>query len=252
MAAAQLSLSKMAASRAPSLSSCNSTFCREMATSCNGRQVPPPSSVQGGGFLRPCAQDGVALFFLPPTWRPPVQNGRFRPDTAQATSSVPNMASPGGRGHLKDGRARSLLSVRSVGTAPHMVPAPFPTHMAAPLSLRLAARLAAAPRHLHCGAPRPAVGRWRAEQGLAPSSSGYGPLRDLPDWSFVDGRPTPPWKGQIRRRQEDEAFARRVAMLARELDEGLRRWREQQRRTQEAEEQMTQKQLQPKGRPRES
>nr|XP_032625197.1 39S ribosomal protein L52, mitochondrial [Chelonoidis abingdonii] len=91
-------------------------------------------------------------------------------------------------------------------------------------------------------APRPEAG-----QGLAPSSAGYGPLRDLPDWSFVDGRPAPPWKGQTRRRQEDEAFARRVAMLHREMEQGLQRWQIQQRQQQEAKESKRQSQLQPKG-----
>ncbi|CAM5154092.1 unnamed protein product [Eretmochelys imbricata] len=126
---------------------------------------------------------------------------------------------------------------------PALLPVPFPK-MAALLGLRLAPRLAAAPRHIHCGAARPAVGQWRAQQGLAPSSAGYGPLRDLPDWSFVDGRPAPLWKGQTRRRQEDEAFARRVAMLEQEMERGLQRWQVQQ---QEAKESKRQNQLQPKG-----
>ncbi|KAG6926528.1 mitochondrial ribosomal protein L52, partial [Chelydra serpentina] len=98
----------------------------------------------------------------------------------------------------------------------------------AALGPRLAPRLAVAPRHIHCGAAHPAVGQWRVQQGLAPSLAGYGPLRDLPKWAFVDGRPAPPWKGQIRRRQEDEAFARRVAMLEQEMERGRRHWQVQQ------------------------
>ncbi|XP_037771974.1 39S ribosomal protein L52, mitochondrial [Chelonia mydas] len=129
---------------------------------------------------------------------------------------------------------------------PALLPVPFPK-MAVPLGLKLAPRLAAAPRHIHCGAARPAVGQWRAQQGLAPSSAGYGPLRDLPDWSFADGRPAPLWKGQTRRRQEDEAFARRVAMLGQEMERGLQRWQVQQRQQQEAKESKRQNQLQPKG-----
>ncbi|MEE6527439.1 hypothetical protein FKM82_028823, partial [Ascaphus truei] len=48
---------------------------------------------------------------------------------------------------------------------------------------------------------------WRLRHGFAPSGSEYGPLTDLPDWSFADGRPGVPWKGQIRRKEECEAMA---------------------------------------------
>uniref|UniRef100_A0A8C0V9Y9 Large ribosomal subunit protein mL52 n=1 Tax=Cyanistes caeruleus TaxID=156563 RepID=A0A8C0V9Y9_CYACU len=37
--------------------------------------------------------------------------------------------------------------------------------------------------------------------------SGPGPLRDLPDWSFADGRPSPPWRGQLRRLREQRELA---------------------------------------------
>uniref|UniRef100_UPI001293EE99 large ribosomal subunit protein mL52 n=1 Tax=Lonchura striata TaxID=40157 RepID=UPI001293EE99 len=69
--------------------------------------------------------------------------------------------------------------------------------MAARRVLRLAERQARWLRPL----PRPPqrIGQWREAQGLSPSTSGPGPLRDLPDWSFSDGRPSPPWRGQIRR-----------------------------------------------------
>uniref|UniRef100_A0A8C3T344 Large ribosomal subunit protein mL52 n=1 Tax=Chelydra serpentina TaxID=8475 RepID=A0A8C3T344_CHESE len=107
----------------------------------------------------------------------------------------------------------------------------------AALGLRLAPRLAVAPRHIHCGAAHPAVGQWRVQQGLAPSLAGYGPLQDLPDWAFVDGRP------------EDEAFARRVAMLEQEMERGRRHWQVQQRQQQETRERKRQHQLQPHLRP---
>nr|XP_041568831.1 39S ribosomal protein L52, mitochondrial isoform X1 [Taeniopygia guttata] len=72
--------------------------------------------------------------------------------------------------------------------------------MAARRVLRLAERQARSLRPL----PRPPqrIGQWREAQGLSPSPSGPGPLRDLPDWSFSDGRPSPPWRGQERRISE--------------------------------------------------
>ncbi|XP_074874563.1 large ribosomal subunit protein mL52 [Buteo buteo] len=87
--------------------------------------------------------------------------------------------------------------------------------MAARKIMRMAERQARSLRPL----PRPAqrIGQWRVAQGFAPSTAGYGPLRDLPDWSFVDGRPAPLWKGQLRRLEENEALARRAVKLSRIL-----------------------------------
>ncbi|XP_026638929.1 39S ribosomal protein L52, mitochondrial-like isoform X2 [Microtus ochrogaster] len=42
-------------------------------------------------------------------------------------------------------------------------------------------------RRLHCSAAARAGGRWRLQQGLAANPSSYGPLMELPDWSFADG-----------------------------------------------------------------
>ncbi|CAJ1086032.1 S ribosomal protein L52%2C mitochondrial [Xyrichtys novacula] len=90
--------------------------------------------------------------------------------------------------------------------------------------------------------------KWRQEHGLARSGTEYGPLTDLPDWSYADGRPAPPLKGQIRRKQEREAIARRIVMLNSEVDKGMEMWRERQeeaRRTEEHEKSLL---LKPKGR----
>ncbi|PNJ35846.1 MRPL52 isoform 9 [Pongo abelii] len=62
-------------------------------------------------------------------------------------------------------------------------------------------------RRLHCSAAAWAGGQWRLQQGLAANPSGYGPLTELPDWSYADGRPGPPMKGQLRRKAERETFA---------------------------------------------
>ncbi|KAM7321593.1 hypothetical protein ACRRTK_019685 [Alexandromys fortis] len=62
-------------------------------------------------------------------------------------------------------------------------------------------------RRLHCSAAARAGGQWRLQQGLAANPSGYGPLTELPDWSFADGRPAPPMKGQLRRKAQREKLA---------------------------------------------
>ncbi|XP_065520432.1 large ribosomal subunit protein mL52 [Lathamus discolor] len=93
--------------------------------------------------------------------------------------------------------------------------------MAARKIMRLAERRA---QSLRPTPPRPQrIGQWRVAQGWAPSTAGYGPLRDLPDWSFVDGRPAPLWKGQQRRLQENEALARRALKLSQSLDGAVQR-----------------------------
>ncbi|XP_058396971.1 large ribosomal subunit protein mL52 isoform X3 [Diceros bicornis minor] len=62
-------------------------------------------------------------------------------------------------------------------------------------------------RRLHCSVVARAGSQWRLQQGLAANPSGYGPLTELPDWSYADGRPAPPMKGQLRRQAQREKFA---------------------------------------------
>ncbi|KAJ8344686.1 hypothetical protein SKAU_G00288790 [Synaphobranchus kaupii] len=89
--------------------------------------------------------------------------------------------------------------------------------------------------------------KWRAENNLARSGTEYGPLTDLPDWSFADGRQAPPLKGQERRKREREEFARRVVLLSSEVDRGMQRWREGKEEEKATEERKKSLQLKPKG-----
>ncbi|KAM7366350.1 hypothetical protein PAMP_015798 [Pampus punctatissimus] len=89
---------------------------------------------------------------------------------------------------------------------------------------------------------------WRKEHGLARSGTEYGPLTDLPDWSFADGRPAPPLKGMLRRRQEREVLARRIVMLSSEVDKGIESWSEKQEEAKRIEEHKKSLLLKPKGR----
>uniref|UniRef100_UPI0037E99400 large ribosomal subunit protein mL52 n=1 Tax=Semicossyphus pulcher TaxID=241346 RepID=UPI0037E99400 len=89
--------------------------------------------------------------------------------------------------------------------------------------------------------------KWRRENGLSRTGSEYGPLTDLPDWSFADGRPAPPMRGQLRRKQEREVTARRIVMLSSEVDRGMEAWREKQEEAKRMEEQKKSLLLKPKG-----
>ncbi|XP_051285284.1 39S ribosomal protein L52, mitochondrial [Dicentrarchus labrax] len=89
--------------------------------------------------------------------------------------------------------------------------------------------------------------KWRKEQGLARSGTEYGPMTDLPDWSYADGRPAPLMKGQLRRKQEREDLARRIVMLSTEMDRGMEAWREKQEAAKSMEEDKKSLLLKPKG-----
>uniref|UniRef100_A0A671DK64 Large ribosomal subunit protein mL52 n=1 Tax=Rhinolophus ferrumequinum TaxID=59479 RepID=A0A671DK64_RHIFE len=95
-------------------------------------------------------------------------------------------------------------------------------------------------RRLHCSAAVRAGSQWRLQQGLAASPSGYGPLTELPDWSYADGRPAPPMKGQLRRK-------RRVVLLSQEMDAGLQAWQLRQQEKFQEEERKRKNALKPKG-----
>lgn len=72
---------------------------------------------------------------------------------------------------------------------------------------------------LHCGPAVAAGQKWRLRQGKARSGNEYGPLTDLPDWSYVDGRPAPATKGQQRRAQRQRVLNERILRLMREMDD---------------------------------
>uniref|UniRef100_A0A8C4EA24 Large ribosomal subunit protein mL52 n=1 Tax=Dicentrarchus labrax TaxID=13489 RepID=A0A8C4EA24_DICLA len=89
--------------------------------------------------------------------------------------------------------------------------------------------------------------KWLPWQGLARSGTEYGPMTDLPDWSYADGRPAPLMKGQLRRKQEREDLARRIVMLSTEMDRGMEAWREKQEAAKSMEEDKKSLLLKPKG-----
>uniref|UniRef100_A0A3B3S0B8 Large ribosomal subunit protein mL52 n=1 Tax=Paramormyrops kingsleyae TaxID=1676925 RepID=A0A3B3S0B8_9TELE len=104
------------------------------------------------------------------------------------------------------------------------------------------------PRFFSLTAGTPAGSKWRLEHGLARSGSEYGPLTDLPDWSYADGRPAPAMKGQVRRQRERAEFAKRVVDLSEEMDRGMQRWKQEKEDAQAMEEKKKSLRLKPKGR----
>uniref|UniRef100_A0A1D5QQV6 Large ribosomal subunit protein mL52 n=1 Tax=Macaca mulatta TaxID=9544 RepID=A0A1D5QQV6_MACMU len=84
-------------------------------------------------------------------------------------------------------------------------------------------------RRLHCGAAAWAGSQWRLQQGLAANPSGYGPLTDLPDWSYAGE----PLKSQMLSTLFSCLFQRRVVLLSQEMDTGLQAWQLRQQKLQE-------------------
>ncbi|XP_069617887.1 large ribosomal subunit protein mL52 [Ranitomeya imitator] len=101
-------------------------------------------------------------------------------------------------------------------------------------------------RSLHSSALLCASQDWRIKHGFARSGSEYGPLTDLPDWSFADGRAAPPMKGQSRRKEENKELASRIIMFSKEMDEGMKKWTEKQESLQEQKLLKQKNQLKPK------
>ncbi|CAH1778591.1 unnamed protein product [Owenia fusiformis] len=58
--------------------------------------------------------------------------------------------------------------------------------------------------------PNSAGEKWRLQHGKARCGNEYGPLTDLPDWSYVDGRPAPLNRGQVRRIEERKQLAEQI------------------------------------------
>ncbi|XP_054851021.1 39S ribosomal protein L52, mitochondrial [Eublepharis macularius] len=109
-------------------------------------------------------------------------------------------------------------------------------------------KIALVSRSLHCSTAYQAGKLWRLKQGLPWNGSQYGPITDLPDWSFADGRPAPPMKGYLRRQEKNREFARRVAKLSSEIDHGMEKWKAKQREEEQEAEAKQSNRLQPKGR----
>ncbi|XP_020665386.2 large ribosomal subunit protein mL52 [Pogona vitticeps] len=109
------------------------------------------------------------------------------------------------------------------------------------------AKLTFVSRNLHCSTVDQSCGPWRVKHGLPVNPSMHGPLTDLPDWTFADGRPAPPMKRQLLRKEKNKELARRVVMLSKEIDHGIEKWEARQREKKQEEEAKQLNKLQPKG-----
>ncbi|XP_038068902.1 39S ribosomal protein L52, mitochondrial-like [Patiria miniata] len=88
---------------------------------------------------------------------------------------------------------------------------------------------------------------WRDSQGQSRSGRDYGPLIDLPDWAYADGRPAPTGSGQYRRQQEQRQIAERIDRLASEMMAAVQKEKDALLAEQRKQHQIDQHKLKPKG-----
>lgn len=55
------------------------------------------------------------------------------------------------------------------------------------------------------------------ERGLGECGNEYGPLVEIPDWSYPDGRPAPLGDREVKRRQKNAQLAKQAVQYIKEL-----------------------------------
>ncbi|XP_028391962.1 39S ribosomal protein L52, mitochondrial-like [Dendronephthya gigantea] len=61
--------------------------------------------------------------------------------------------------------------------------------------------------------------KWRIRNGLAGDGLASGPLTDLPDWSYIDGQPSPESKRRKKRQNTRHRESERIMQYLKEVDE---------------------------------
>ncbi|XP_054719794.1 39S ribosomal protein L52, mitochondrial-like [Uloborus diversus] len=91
------------------------------------------------------------------------------------------------------------------------------------------------------------IGGWRLRQGLPAKGVEYGPMTDLPDWSYADGRPAPLSHGQRKRIKLQKQYCEQIIQLTKEVDECFELQKEKTAKENEKREAFLRNRLKPKG-----
>lgn len=65
--------------------------------------------------------------------------------------------------------------------------------------------------------------RWRENRGLTANPNAFGPLTNLPDYTFQDGKPTPLGVRQQTRMDKQRKYAAKIIQLVEEVDYAVER-----------------------------
>ncbi|KAL3859172.1 hypothetical protein ACJMK2_009404 [Sinanodonta woodiana] len=87
---------------------------------------------------------------------------------------------------------------------------------------------------------------YRLKRGQAINKTRYGPLTDLPDFTFLDGRPTPLAPGQKRRLDEKKQMTTVIMKMLHEMDSAETYFKEKQMEEKQHREEIISKKFKPK------
>lgn len=89
--------------------------------------------------------------------------------------------------------------------------------------------------------------RWREENKLTRNPNSFGPLANLPDYSFTNGRPVPFGSNQKKRIDKQREYLVRIKKLVGEIDHAVERHAEIQRSIEEDKQKRIDHKLKEKG-----
>ncbi|XP_045766791.1 39S ribosomal protein L52, mitochondrial [Maniola jurtina] len=89
--------------------------------------------------------------------------------------------------------------------------------------------------------------QWRVSKGLSANRNAEGVLTDGPDYTFLDGRPTPLLQKQKKRMLKQQEFANQIVTLCSEVDFAKRRHQDMVQAKEQERQDIINNRLKPKG-----
>ncbi|KAJ0178101.1 hypothetical protein K1T71_005924 [Dendrolimus kikuchii] len=88
---------------------------------------------------------------------------------------------------------------------------------------------------------------WRVARGLSVNKNAEGVLTDAPDYTYLDGRPTPLLHKQKLRMLRQQDYAKKIVEMCSELDFAKQRYQNMQRAKEQERQNIISNRLKPKG-----
>ncbi|XP_034106813.1 large ribosomal subunit protein mL52 [Drosophila nasuta] len=104
-----------------------------------------------------------------------------------------------------------------------------------------------AQRHIAISASRFIDQKWRADRGLTENPNAFGPLTNLPDYTYLDGRATPLGSNQKKRLLKQQEVAAKIVELSSELEFAKARHERLKSEAKAEKQRIIQNKLKPKG-----